>query len=367
MKYERPKYLDPKYRIDVSYSTFGNMKIEAPVFDYPISVRENFFRMAHRDHPVWVPFPATEIQELIINDLADPKPDGRQLGPDFRRYSREDYVFRDHFGNSWTWVASAGGAMLTPGTCVCTDICEWEKQIRFPDFRDWNFKECAERFLKEKYDPDKVLHVNIHQGLTEMLVAYLGGYEQGMSSLLLEPEACAAFFEAFAEYMISFFDMLNELYPIDFVTYHDDWGTERETFFSEKIMEEMVFEPTKRIVDHIRNAGKVFELHSCGKIERFMPYMCDLGVDFIQIQRRANDMPKLKALYGDRIGFNAGLEGAEIDTRLTTEKMIDLIRRTIDIYAPGGGFYPAAFASDPEQYWVMASEFYFYSREFYEQ
>jgi hypothetical protein len=32
---------------------------------------------------------------------------------------------------------------------------------------------------------------------------------------------------------------------------HDDWGHERDTFFSEKMMEELVYEPTKRIVQHV--------------------------------------------------------------------------------------------------------------------
>ncbi len=366
MKYPRPAYMDPNVKIDTSYTIFGHVETKAPKFDYPISAKENFVRMAHRDHPMWVPFPATDIQSIHINELADPKPDGRHLGPDFKRMPKEDETFIDHYGNSWTWVASAGGAMLTPGTCTCTDICEWEKQIKFPDFNDWNFKERAEKYMKEEYNPDKVMHINVHQGLTEMLVAYLGGYEQGMSSLLIEPEACTDFLNAFADYMISFFDMLNSLYPIDFITYHDDWGTERDTFFSERIMEEMVFEPTKRIVDHIKGAGKVFELHSCGKIERFLPYMCDLGVDFIQIQRRANDMPKLKEKYGDRIGFNAGLEGVEIGQVLDKDELIATIRKTIDIYGPGGGFYPAIFDNDPERFWTIASEFYYYSREFYE-
>ncbi len=366
MKYNRPAYKDPAVKVDVSRSTFGNALIESPVFDYPISIKENFFRMAHHEKPMWVPYSASEMQTLHINDLADMKPDGRQLGPNFRFPAKENYTFIDHFGNSWTWVAQAGGAMLTPGTCLCDDICKWEEQIKFPDFSEWNFAERAEKFMKETYDPNKIMHINVHQGLTEMLVAYLGGYEQGMSSMLIEPEACSDFFNAYADYMISFFDMLNKLYPIDFITYHDDWGTERDTFFSERMMEELVFEPTKRIVDHIKGAGKVFELHSCGKIERFLPYMCDLNVDFLQIQRRANDMPKLKEKYGDRIGFNAAIEGLQTGQPIELDELRDKVRKTIDIYAPTGGFYPAVFERDPERMWVIASELYCYGREFYD-
>lgn len=367
MKYPRPEFHAPGIKTTTSHSMFGNAVITAPLFDYPISTRENFIRSAHRDHPMWVPYNASDIQSLHINQLADERPGGYQLGPDFKRYSKTDYDFFDPFGNQWTWVASAGGAMLTPGTKVCDDICDWEKQIKFPDFNDWNFKETAAKFMKEQYDPNKVMHINIHQGLTEMLVAFLGGYEEGMMALAVEPEACKDFFARYAKYMIDFFDMLDELYPIDFITYHDDWGTEKDTFFSEKMMEELVFDETKKIVDHIKGRGKIFELHSCGKIERFLPYMCDLNVDFIQIQRRANDIPKLKIEYGDRIGFNTFIEDTDAGIKYPEEELREKIRRTIDMYASKGGFYPNVFASTPEDVWIAATELYCYSREFYDK
>jgi hypothetical protein len=322
-------------------------------------------RAARRDHPLWAPIATSDIQSLLINQLADEKP-GAQLGPRFAEMPAYDYTFLDPFGNSWSWVTSAGGAMLTPGTKVLEDICDWEKTLKFPGFNDWNFRETAEKYMRDSYDPDKVMHINIHQGLTEMLVAFLGGYEEGMTALAVEPEACKDFFARYAQFMIDFFEFLNALYPIDFITYHDDWGTERDTFFSEKMMEELVYEPTKTIVDHIKGKGKVFELHTCGKIERFVPYMCDLGIDFLQIQRRANDMPKLKELYGSRIGFNAPIEGLDIGEECSDEQLAQKVRETVDIYGKGGGLYPWLFQSDSEKAWLVASELYCYSREYYE-
>ena len=365
MKYARPEINDPTIKTKKITLSFGGAEVIVPSFETPIPIRENFFRAARRENPMWVPYPASDIQSLHINELATPQ-NGMQQGPDFINMSAVDYTFLDPFGNSWTWVTEAGGAMLTPHTKILEDICDWEKVIKFPNFNDWDFRERAEKYMKERYDPDMVMHINIHQGLTEMLVAFLGGYEEGMTALAIEPEACKDFFARFAKYMTDFFDMLDALYPIDFITYHDDWGTERDTFFSSKMMEELVYEPTKTIVDHIRGRGKVFELHSCGKIERFLPYMCDLNIDLLQIQRRANDMPMLKQKYGDRIGFNVGIEGLDFNTPPSKEELCQLIRNTIDIYGAGGGVYPSTYAVNPDDVWTIASEFYFYSREFYE-
>ena len=366
MKYQRPGYLEPGVGTTKSRTAFGSVETITPVFDTPIPRRENFTHAARRDKPLWAPVAPTDIQSLLINQLADEKP-GEQLGPRFTEMPDHDYTFLDAFGNSWSWVASAGGAMLTPGKKVLDDVRNWEKTIKFPSFGDWNFKETAEKYMRDTYDPEKVMHINIHQGLTEMLVAFLGGYGEGMSALAEEPEACSDFFARFAKFMTDFFDYLDTLYPIDFITYHDDWGTERDTFFSNKMMEELVYEPTKTIVDHIKGRGKVFELHSCGKIERFVPYMCDLGIDFLQIQRRANDMPELKKLYGDRIGFNAAFEGMEPGKDYTDDELTAIVRNTVDIYGAKGGLYPWYLDGNPERIWKLASELYCYSREFYEK
>ena len=371
MKYPRPAYLAPDVKTTTNRTSFGLIPIIAPIFNAPISARENFFRAARRDKPVWVPVSYTDIQSLAINELADEKPaeggkPGVQLGPRFTELPDYDYTFLDGHGNSWSWVAKVGGAMLTPGTKVLEDICDWEKVLKFAGFNDWNFRETAEKYMKNTYDPNKVMHINIHQGLTEMLVAFLGGYEEGMVAMAIEPEACSEFFAAFAQYMIDFFEFLDSLYPIDFITYHDDWGTERDTFFSEKMMEDLVFEPTKKIIDHIKGKGKVFELHSCGMIERFVPYMCDLGVDFLQFQRRANDVPMLKQKYGDRIGFNAPIENMAPGVNYSDDEIIKMVQNTVDLYGKDGGLYPWLHASDPEKVWLITSELYCYSREYYE-
>ena len=365
MAFKRPEFMEQGFPTYSTVSSFGSVPITVPLFDTPIAPKENFIRAANRDNPLWVPNHITDKQVIYLNDLGVHKPGKHQLGPDHSGLPKEDCTFLDLFGNSWTWVASVGGAMLTPGTKVVEDICDWEKIVKWPDVEEWTFKETAEKFMNEEYDPNKIMHINIHQGMTELLVAMLGGYGEGMLAMGVEPGACVAYFNRLADFLIEFFDYLKTLYPIDFVTYHDDWGTERATFFSNKMMEEMVLEPTKRIVDHIKGAGCIFELHSCGNIENFIPYTCELGIDFLQLQSRANDIPKMKKIYGDRIGFNVVFEEDRIGMPMTGDEIIKFIRDSVDTYGKGGGYYPWIFETDPERLWTICSEFYCYSREYY--
>ena len=133
--------------------------------------------------------------------------------------------------------------------------------------------------------------------------------------------------------------------------------------FSEKMMEEIVFPPTKRIFDHIRSRGVCLELHSCGHIERFIPYMLDLKVDLLQIQARCNDIAAYKRKWGDRVGFDVSVFPAPGATK---EELVEDIRRAVDDYGAGGGFYSSVFAEDPELVWTGASELFYYSREKYD-
>ncbi|MDR0490633.1 MAG: hypothetical protein LBH28_05240 [Oscillospiraceae bacterium] len=367
MTYPRPVYLEPGFPTMKVISSFGGTEFTLPKFDTPITPRENFIRAARRDNPLWVPNHLTDMQEFQHNELGEHKPGIFQGGPDFIRASAEDYTFLDPYGNSWTWVASAQGAMLTPGTKILDDITKWEKVIKWPVHDEWTYREVAQKFMAEQYDPTKALHINIFQGLTEMLVAFLGGYGEGMLAMIEEPEAVSDLFAFFAERMIAFYDLMKSLYPLDMVTYHDDWGTQRATFFSPAMLEELVYEPTKKIVDHIRADGVIFQFHTCGKIDSFVPYICRLGIEYNQIQRSAVDIPAVKAAYGNKTGINTSVEGHIPGVQYTQEQMAEFARTCVDLYAKGGGYYPWIFEKDPESLWSFTTEMYAYSREFYDK
>jgi hypothetical protein len=362
MKYPRPKYLDPAVPVEKAALMFSDTAVDIPKFDTPITPLENFKRAAARNNPLWVPNSLSDFQTLMYQDLGT----GRQIGPDFHRKTAEDYTFTDWFGVPLTWVVSAGGATNTPNTHLLEDITDWEKVIKFPVLSDWDWKTKADEFLKNEYDPSKVLHIDLHNGVIQRLILVLGGYTEGMFAMSLEPEAVRAFFDRLADHMIEVVDMFCSLYPVNLMTIHDDWGTEKDTFFGPKMMEELVFEPTKRIIDHIKSKGIVFMLHSCGNITRFLPHMIDMGADLLQIQRRTVDIPAMKAKYGDKIGFNAMLEGVIPGMPISREALLQKVRETVDIYGKGGGCYLNLFDPDHERLWDTLAELYAYSREFYD-
>lgn len=363
MTYPRPTYLEAGTPTEKAKILFSSVEAVIPKFETPVTPLENFKRVAARSHPLWVPNSMTDFQNLMLQDIAI----GKQISADFTRNATEDYVFTDWFGVPLTWVCSAGGATNTPGTRLLENINDWEKVIRFPVLSEWDWTTKADEFLKNAYDPRKVLQIDLHSGCIQRLIAVLGGYTEGMFALALEPDAVRAFFNRFAEHMIEVVDLIVKLYPVSLITIHDDWGTEKDTFYSPQMMEELVFEPTKRIIDHIRSKGCAFMQHTCGNVTRFIPHMIDMNTDFLQIQRRAVDIPSMKVKYGDRIGFNTALEGSAPGAIYPKDELLQMVRDTVDIYGKGGGFFVNIFDRDPESLWNTICELYAYSREFYEK
>lgn len=365
MKYERIPYSKDLPFIEVP-KPFSSGTLPVPVMSYPISIKENFRRAAYRQNPVWVPNATTDFQNVSTFELGTPPDTGKPFKNPWG--SSERMQFTDGFGCKWTFVPEAGGSMLTPGEPPrLSDITKWEEEIVWPDYSNYDFIGAQEKFVEKYKDCDKVLHLNIGQSCTERLVALLGGYTQAMVAMAEEPEAVYDFLMAFANHTKDYFQKMTQIAKVDFVTFHDDWGTEKDTFFSCGMMEEMVFEPTKLIIDAIKATGAVFELHSCGNIGRFVPYMIDLGVDFIQLQRRANDVPALKEKYGDKIGFNLGVEGVELGgTPPPLDVYLANIQKTIELYGKNGGFYTIVEHEDPASAWAVTQEMYLASREYYE-
>jgi hypothetical protein len=64
----------------------------------------------------------TDMYTINCNDVMDAPVRGMQIHSDFLKTPTEDYSFKDWFNTDWSWVLSAGGPMLTPGTQLLDDI-----------------------------------------------------------------------------------------------------------------------------------------------------------------------------------------------------------------------------------------------------
>ena len=353
MKYERIPYMAPGAAYE--YVNTAIVPVNVPVFDYPISPRENFQRAVNRDNPRWVPTSVSDFNFARVGELSGLT----DIRFDFTE--RQDWT--DLFGCVWEWVPSAGGSMLKPNhPPVLDDITEWEKKIVWPVLSEETIKACcAEHVSKPFYHAGKLNTYDIGQGCTERLVAVLGGYGEAMLALAEEPDACREFMAELSRFHCTLFDMVNKYFPTDLVMYHDDWGTERDTFFGEKMMEEIVYEPNDMFFKHVKAAGCATLLHTCGAIGRFVPHAISMGADFLQIQPRANDVKAYKEKYGDKIGFDVYMISR------SDEGFDEEIQKYVSELGKGGGLFCTVFGGEEKTIWAGMQELYCCSREYYEK
>ena len=355
MKYERFPFMAEGVPTQEYKATFSPARFQVPKLDYPISVRENFRRAYTRNNPLWVPCSLTETTGGLLTDVTG--------APEMDWSIDHRYDWTDWFGCDWTFVNEVGGSMLKPGTHAVSDICNWEKEVKWPEIKEADIKAYCEKFLSERCSPDKLIQIDFGQSMTERLVAILGGYTEAMEALMIEPEAVKDFLEAYSEWSVKLFDTVYKYVKMDTIIYHDDFGTERDTFFSEKMMEDIVFEPSVKLYHHIKKNDICFILHSCGCVGRFLPYMIDFKADMLQLQARANNLSELKEKYGDKVGFMLNIRDFGTDKKV----MFDQIHETVDVYGKGGGLYCGINTQNAEMAWDGIMELYCHSREMYEK
>lgn len=118
----------------------------------------------------------------------------------------------------------------------------------------------------------------------------------------------------------------------------DDLGFSTGTLVSPDVIREKFLPRTKKIVDLVHSAGKLFVLHSCGNMYELMDDICEMGVD-AKHSYEDKIMPVEEAYrrWGDRIGVIGGVD-MDIMAKGTVGDVKKRTRQILDACAPTGRF-----------------------------
>lgn len=314
-------------------------------YNTPITPRENYMRMFKGEKPLWIP---AHSDNMYFGPNCVPDVIARGIAGSFNA----DPVDLDHVGGKdmlgveWVFVPQVSGSMPKPGFKLCPDITHWEDYITFPDVSSWDWEESAKR----NYD-------FIHQGLATSFTIHNGLFERLISVTSMEDALIALVDEEQQEAVHRFFDRLCGLYEeiictavkwfdLDFIWFHDDWGSQRGALFSLDTCREMLVPYLKRIADCAHKNGLYLELHSCGKNEKLVPAMIEAGVDAWRGQP-INDKEMLFEKYGDKIilGIEPTKLPADTDDMEQLEKDC---RNFVDRYYKSGRVVCTMFKMPPK-------------------
>ena len=212
-----------------------------------------------------------------------------------------EYGGKDMFGIDWVFEPSVGGSMeVAP---LFEDVEDWKDYVTLPDVDAMDWEGCAKENA-EYLKTDKLVISTIFTGLFERLISFVG-FENAAMALIDEDqqETVHEIFAALTEVYIKMIRNMHRWFNVEMVELHDDWGTQRDTMFSAATLEEMIMPYLTKIVEAAHEEGVYIELHSCGKIDAFIPAVIASGVDTWRGQANVVDKAGLVEKYGDKFKF----------------------------------------------------------------
>ena len=288
-------------------------------------------------------------ENLITADIV--MPGDRYFGPE-----KEGL---DMWGVCWTQLGpnpALDGNIPTPGQHLLDDITKWEEVVKFPQIDylplDKIFGEMTKHIDREK----TVVKGLLLSGLFERMHHFME-MENALCAFYEEPEAVHSFFKAMADYKIKCINKLIEFINPDIIHMHDDWGMATNMMFSPEIWREFFKPHEARFAEHIHSKGKLYEHHSCGYIMPIIGDLIEIGVDSIEPLNVCNDIVAIKKEYGNKITLTGGLNNQYLDRGDVSEEMVRAeVRRTLDLYAPGGNYIPYMIYSNQEKLNIINDE-----------
>ena len=323
---------------------YGALDTIVPKHNYPITPKENMLRLLRGEMPLWVP------NQTLDNNAIQP-----MVMPDARARS---FGGTDWFGIEWEYEPLTKAAMVKPGTRRLSDLTNWREELVFPDLSAIDWQKDYEENYKGRIAEDRLSYFVIVNGLFERL-ADLTSFEDTFCYLLEEPEELTAFYDKLADWHIELIKIAKEVYHADMILFHDDMGTQRSTFFSPAMYDELFVPQYQKITKAAHDLGMYICLHSCGCISTLMPLIIKAGFDAWEGQDTANDKEAIMKEYGKDL---AQLTLYIIPADMSTEDAIADIHKRVDTLASTGRFGCRLRDEKPDREVNLADELYRYSR-----
>lgn len=177
--------------------------------------------------------------------------------------------------------------------------------FKWPDPDDPSLYDGIELYLDEAEDLYCV--TGIFMLLFERMHT-LHGFENTLVDLCADPERMAWLADRIVEYDLGIIRNIHERVgdQIHGFSFTDDWGTEQDTFVGVELWDDFFQPRYGRIFDRCHSLGWHVWMHSCGKVNRIMDSLIDIGLDVINLQQpRALGIEEVGEQFGGRICFES--------------------------------------------------------------
>lgn len=139
----------------------------------------------------------------------------------------------------------------------------------------------------------------------------LRGFANTMQDFYLEPEKVHRVLDMILDFKLEQIDQLHRRFNdrIDGLFMTDDWGTQQGTFVSQKVFDEFFVPRYRRLFQAIHQCGWHAILHSCGRINAFVPAMIAVGADVLNMQQtRCYGLVEFGRQFRGKVAFLATVD-----------------------------------------------------------
>ena len=273
-----------------------------PVYSFPVTPREGV-QALYKKEPMWQVMLGFGLETTIFSPRCIPD------------YIARAHVFdgapapvftdmetnMDMFGREWIYEADISGSMVMPGNPLATDANDFEDRLVWPDIETWEWE--ANKELNQQYlATDNYYLLVFMNGYFERLISLMD-FENALVALIDKNQTSAVqrFFDKLTDLYICIIDKVLQHFPeVNGISFHDDWGGEKNTFFSPETVAQMIVPPMRKLTDYMHGRGLDCDLHSCGNNQAQVENIIAAGWDSWTPQD-INDTLALYDKYGDRI------------------------------------------------------------------
>jgi hypothetical protein len=214
---------------------------------------------------------------------------------------------------------------------------------------------------------DRYVVITSHFNLFERF-HMLRGFNNSLVDFYTERENTHRLLDMILEYKIAHLDEAARRFGdrVNGVFLTDDWGTQNSTFISPDLFRELFLGRYGRLYDAVHSHGWHVIQHSCGRINDFVPFFIEAGVDVMNmLQPRAYGIEALGDRFAGKVCF---LTTVDIQATLPGENPGEVVQEARDLVKhwsrPSGGLIvfnygdAEAIGTSDDISEIMFTEFY---------
>lgn len=299
--------------------------------------KENFEMILRGEQPEWVPL-------YSVGPREDGKPAPVSLVfPGILSANITGVgAVQDVWGVTHVPVPEAANAKIPePNNFILKDIRQWRDVIKAPDLTGIDWEAMAKKDLEwfQVNHEKSLVSLGLHNGYFQHLMAFMG-FSEGLCAMYEEPEEVLALMEYLCDFFTEVTNKCIDYYKPDIIDMADDIAAWKNPFMSLEMYRELIKPATARQAKIYTDRGLPIAMHCCGHCDSFIDDWLDFGVKLWNPAQTSNDLDAVKKKYGNRLVICGGWDGIGelLDPDVSEETIKQSVYRTMNKYAPGGGY-----------------------------